>query len=128
MGMGKAAITNTGPSSITGNIGVSPAGASSITGFALVLDGSGQFSRSAQVIGEVFAADYAPPTPANMTQAVLDMEAAYTDAQGRIPTSTNFNAGNLGGQTLAPGVYKCTTGTEIRSRPQRLPLVISIPC
>ena len=113
MGMGKAGISTTGTSSITGNVGVSPAGASSITGFALVLDGSGQFSTSSQVIGQVFAADYAPPTPANMTQAVLDMQAAYTDAQSRIPTSTNFNAGNLGGQTLAPGVYKFTTGVTI---------------
>jgi hypothetical protein len=44
---------------------------------------------------------------------VLDMQAAYTAANALIPTSVNFNAGNLGGQTLAPGVYKFTTGVTI---------------
>jgi hypothetical protein len=102
-----------GANVVTGNMGVSPAAAASITGFGLVLDGSGQFSTSAQVSGHVFAADYAAPTPATLTLAVADMMAAYTAGNALPPTSVNFNGGNLGGQTLAPGVYKFTTGVTI---------------
>jgi hypothetical protein len=112
-GIGKAGITNVPTSAITGDLGVSPAAASSITGFALVLDASGQFSTSAQVTGKVFAADYAPPTPALLTQAVLDMEAAYTEANSYPATVTELNAGNLGGLNLPPGVYKFSTAVTI---------------
>jgi hypothetical protein len=96
-------------------MGVSPITHTAITGFALVLDGSGQFSTSAQVTGQVFAADYSPPTPAILTQAVLDMQAAYTDAAGRVPDFTNVGGGAIGGMTLTPGVYKWTTGVGIAS-------------
>jgi hypothetical protein len=110
---GSAGITNTGTSSITGDLGT-PSTASSITGFGLVLDGSGQFSTSAQVIGKVYAVDYAVPTPAKVTQANVDMMAAYTDASTRAPTHPNdFNGGILGGQTLTPGVWKWTTVVTI---------------
>ncbi len=111
----KAGITNVPTSSILGNMGVSPIAAAAITGFGLVLDGSGQFSTSSQVTGRVYAADYAPPTPALLTQAVLDMEAAYTDAAGRPADFTNVNAGIIGGLNLSPGVYKWTTGVTIPS-------------
>jgi hypothetical protein len=94
-------------------MGVSPAAASSITGFPLTLNGPGTFSTTPQVSGDVYAADYNPPTPATLTQAVLDMQAAYTYAQAQAPTSVNLNAGNLGGLTLPPGVYKFTTGVTI---------------
>jgi len=111
--LAKSGITNVPTSTITGDMGVSPIGAAAITGFALVLDGGGQFSTSAQVAGQVFAADYAPPTPATLTQALLDMQAAYTDAAGRLPDFTNEGAGNIGGLTLTPGVHKWTTGVTI---------------
>lgn len=109
----KAGITNVPTSSILGNMGVSPIAAAAITGFDLVLDGSGQFSTSSQVVGSVFAADYAPPTPAMLTAAVTAMEAAYTDAAGRPADFTNVNAGIIGGLNLSPGVYKWTTGVTI---------------
>jgi hypothetical protein len=41
------------------------------------------------------------------------MEAAYTDAAGRAPNATGLYAGNLSGQTLAPGVYKWSTNVLI---------------
>ena len=42
------------------------------------------------------------------------METAYTDAAGRaIPTATELGAGNIGGMTLAPGLYKWSTGLLI---------------
>jgi hypothetical protein len=100
-------------SDITGNLGVSPAAATSITGFALSLDASNVFSTSTQVTGRVYAADYSPPSPANLTTAVHDMELAFTDAAGRAPDVTELGAGNIGGMNLVPGVYKWSTGLLI---------------
>jgi hypothetical protein len=109
----KAGITNVPMSHITGNLGVSPIAASGITGFSLVLDRTRTFSRSTQVTGKIYAADYASPTPANLTTAVSNMETAYTDAAGRAPDFTELYAGDISGQTLAPGVYKWSTGVLI---------------
>ena len=110
----KSGISTTGSTLITGDIGVSPAAASFITGFGLTMDSTNVFSTSSLVTGKVYAADYTPPTPAKMTTAVLDMEAAYTDAAGRTnPTATELGAGNIDGMTLAPGLYKWGTGVTI---------------
>jgi hypothetical protein len=98
---------------IMGNIGVSPITATAITGLALTMDPTNVFSTSQQVIGKAFAADYASPTPANLTTAVGDMELAFTDAAGRAPNVTELGAGNIGGKTLVPGVYKWGTGLLI---------------
>ena len=112
--LAKTGISTTGTSSITGSIGVSPAAASSITGFGLTMDSSNKFSTSAYVSGRVYAADYSPPTPADMTTAVSDMETAYTDAAGRTnPDKTELGAGDITSQTLAPGLYKWSTGLLI---------------
>lgn len=110
--LAQSGISNVPTSSIIGNMGVSPIAAAAITGFALVLDGSGQFSTSSQVSGLIYAADYAPPTPAMLTQAVLDMQTAYTNAAGRTPNFVNVMAGILSG-VFVPGVYKWTTGVVI---------------
>jgi hypothetical protein len=111
--LSKAGISNTGTTKITGDIGVSPIAASAITGFALVLDKSGTYSRSTAVVGKVYAATYAAPTPSVLTTAVKDMETAYTNAAGRTAGVTELGAGNIGGLTLAPGVYKWGTGVTI---------------
>ncbi|MFA5841278.1 MAG: ice-binding family protein [Candidatus Paceibacterota bacterium] len=111
--LAKTAITTTGVTAITGNIGISPAAASTVTGFGPVMDPSGTFSTSSLINGNMYAADYTAPTPSTLTTAVNDMLTAYTDAAGRAADSTNFNAGNLGGQTLAPGVWKWTTDVTI---------------
>ncbi len=103
----KTGIATTGVTAVTGNIGVSPAAASFITGFALSAAPT-TFSTSPRVAGRVFAADYAVPTPATLTTAVSDMEAAYTDAAGRtagVGPFLNRGDGTLGGEILAPGVY-----------------------
>jgi hypothetical protein len=84
--------------------------ATGITGFSLIPDSSGTFSTSTQVTGEVFAADYTEPTPTNLTTAVGDMGTAFTDAAGRSACVTELGAGNIGGLTLAPGVYSWGTG------------------
>ena len=114
--LAKTGISTTGSTLITGDIGVSPAAASFITGFGLIMDVSNKFSTSALVTGKVYAADYAPPTPANMTTAISDMETAYTDAAGRTsPDFTELYAGDISGQTLVPGLYKWGTGVLITS-------------
>src|SRR6185369_6268817 len=47
-------------------------------------------------------------------QAQLDLTAAYNDAAGRTNDAITI-AGNLGGQTLAPGLYTSATSLEISS-------------
>ena len=56
------------------------------TGFSLTADSTDAFSTSLQVTGKVYAADYAAPTPSDLTTAVSDMELAFTDAAGRAET------------------------------------------
>jgi hypothetical protein len=112
--LAKSGISTVPASLITGNIGVSPIAASAITGFALTpCSGTCAFSTSAQVVGEVFAADYGAPTPANMTTAVSDMQTAFVDAAGRAPGVTELGAGNIGSMVLAPNTYKWSTGLLI---------------
>ena len=106
----KSGVTNVPASAITGDIGVSPIAATAITGFALVADRTNTFSTSSQVTGKIYAASYAAPTPANLTTAISNMEAAYTDAAGRkLPDFTELYAGDLSGKTLVPGLYKWGT-------------------
>lgn len=111
--LAKSGISTVPTSAVTGDIGVSPIDRTALTGFSETMDASNTFSTSDQVTGNVYAADYADPTPANMTTAVLNMEAAYTDAAGRAPDYTELGAGNIGGMTLAPATYKWSTGVLI---------------
>ncbi len=108
--LAKTGISSVPQSAITGDIGVSPAAATYLTGFSLTADPSNVFSRSPQLTGRAYAANYAVPTPANLTAAVGDMEDAFTDAAGRAPGVTELGAGNIGGMTLRPGVYAWGTG------------------
>ncbi len=112
--LAKTGISTTGVTSITGDIGVSPIDHTAITGFDLILDPSGTFSTSSLVVGKVYAADYAPPTPTMLITAVSDMETAYTDAAGRTPPDyTELYSGDITGQTLTHGVYKWSTGVLV---------------
>jgi hypothetical protein len=112
--LSKSGISTSPPSRVTGNLGVSPIGATAITGFSLVLDSSGAFSTSSQVTGKLYASDYADPTPANLTTAVSAMETAYTDAAGRtLPDHTELGSGDIGGMTLFPGLYKWSADVTI---------------
>ncbi|MCE9575720.1 MAG: DUF3494 domain-containing protein [Deltaproteobacteria bacterium] len=117
--LAKTGITNVTGSAITGgNLGLSPAAASFITGFALVADPTNVFATSASVVapGKIYASNYAAPTPTTMTTAMLAMQTAYTDAAGRTdPDFLNLGSGNLGGKTLAPGLYTWGTGVTIPS-------------
>lgn len=86
-----SAITNTGPSVVLGDLGISPNGASSVTGFP-----------PGQVIGTTHFAD------AVALQAQNDLTTAYNNLAGR-PCGTVITA-DLGGTTLFPGVY-CAAST-----------------
>jgi Ice-binding-like len=110
--LAKSAISNVPTSLVTGALGLSPAAASSVTGFALKK--AGTYWTSAQVVGGVFAADNDPPTPTELTTAVVDMQTAYTDAAGRkLPDFLNLGGGAIGGLTLEPGLYKWTSTVTI---------------
>ncbi len=88
-------VTSTGPTSVTGNLGVSPGTA--LTGFPPgTLVGNKEAGTPAAALG------------------IFDLTTAYNDAKGRTlcPITT---AGNLGGKTLAPGLYKSTSSLEISS-------------
>ncbi len=105
--LSKSGITDVYKSDITGDVGTSP-----ITGAALLLSCS-------EVAGTIYTVDAAGPLPcrvtdaAMLTTAVLDMQAAYTDAAGRPnPDFVELGAGNIGGLTLLPGLYKWS-GTVI---------------
>ena len=111
--LAESGISTVPTAAITGNLGVSPAAASFITGFSLIADSTNVFSTSPQVTGKVYAADYTVPTPPALTTAIADMQLAFTDAAGRAPGVTELGAGNIGGMTLAPGVYKWGTGLLI---------------
>lgn len=112
--LAQSAINNNPTSAITGDVALSPAAASYITGMALTA--ATGYATSTQVTGKVYAADMADPTPNNLTTAVGDMVAAYNDAAGRpSPDFLELGTGNLGGKTLAPGLYKWTTTVTLPS-------------
>lgn len=113
--LSKSGISTVPPSIITGDIAVSPAAATYITEFALMAHASNVYATSSQVIGRVYASDYAAPTPSNLTTAVSDMELAYTDAASRPPDVTELGAGNISGMTLESGVYAFGTGLLMTS-------------
>ena len=103
--LAKTAISTVPASVITGDVGISPAAESYLTGFSQT-DATG-YATSPQVTGFLYAADMTPPTPTNMTAAISDMELAYTDAKNRItPDFTDLGTGTLNADTLAPGLYK----------------------
>jgi hypothetical protein len=106
--LSKTGITDVPKSIITGNIGTSP-----ITGAAIGV-------TCAEVTGIIYSVNAAGPLPCRVTNArlltaaVRDMQTAYTNAAGRTnPTATELGAGNIGGMTLAPGLYKWSTGLTI---------------
>ncbi|KAJ7721286.1 hypothetical protein B0H16DRAFT_1699686 [Mycena metata] len=114
--LARSGVENVPTSAISGNVGVSPKTASSLTGFDLVQDPSGQFSTSTQVNGRLMGSTDAPPTPSLLSAAVLDMQNAFADAMTRPnPDFFALKNGRIGGANLIPGIYKWTTGVTIAS-------------
>jgi hypothetical protein len=112
--LAKTGVSNVTGSTVTGDMGLSPAAASFITGFSLIADGTNVFSTSSSVVGKIYAANYAVPSPTNLTTAIGSMETAYTDAAGRsTPDFLELGTGSIGGLTLVPGLYKWTSTVTI---------------
>ena len=91
-----SAITNTGATSVTGDVGLSPG--TSMGGFP-----PGMMMGSI-LINTILS-----------TQAKIDLTAAYNDAAGRTSTDIVTLSGNVGGLTLTPGLYKSTSSLAISS-------------
>lgn len=110
--LAKTAISNVPTSAITGDLGLSPAAESFITGFTLTA--ATGYATATEVTGKVYAADQASPTPINLTTAISNMQTAYTDAAGRTtPDFVELGAGDLSGLTLTAGLYKWTSTVTI---------------
>ena len=118
--LSETGITDTGSHSavITGNIGASPITAAAMNDvFCSEVTGQIYGVDSAYTGSGITTCFAGNPPLANKTlvdNAVLDMGTAYTDAAGRTdPTATELGAGNIGGMTLAPGLYKWSTDVTI---------------
>jgi len=106
--LSKSGVTDVFKTSIGGNVGTSP-----ITGAAIGL-------TCGEVDGIIYTVDAAGPLPCSVTDptrltaAVGDMETAYNDAAGRtLPDAVNLGAGEIGGLTLAPGLYNWSSNVGI---------------
>lgn len=111
--LAKTGVSTVPTSVITGDVGLSPAATSFLTGFSLTLVGTTS-ATSNQVTGTLYGGDMTPPTNSNLTTAVLDMQAAYTDAAGRpTPDFLNLGTGNIGGKTLPAGLYNWGSSVTI---------------
>jgi Ice-binding-like len=98
--LGATAVTDIPTSSITGDVGLSPAAGSAYAGLT-----------QAEVTGTIYATTAGGPAgsiadPALLTDAQNDLTTAYNAAAAQPPITT-FTAGDnqLGGQTLTAGVY-----------------------
>jgi hypothetical protein len=117
--LAKSAVSTVPSSAVTGNVGVSPAARTFLTGWSLITEPTDTFFTSAQVAapGKLYAADnVGGTTSVDLTTAVGNMQTAYTDAAGRTATSaatTNVGSGTLTSLTLAPGVYEWGSAVTI---------------
>lgn len=110
--LAKTGISTVPASDITGDIGLSPAAESYLTGFSQTK--ATGYSTSPQVTGFLYAADMTAPTPLTMTTAITDMVDAYADAAGRTtPAQTDLGAGDIGGLSISPGLYRWGTSVSI---------------
>jgi hypothetical protein len=113
---GNAGVTNQGVNTvINGSIGTTAA-STLVTGFH---DASAIYTETPSNIGFVtdgiFTAPPAPGTAASFaiaTQGLADANIAYDNTSpANMPGGTDPGAGELGGLTLAPGIYKSASGT-----------------
>lgn len=113
---GNAGVTNQGINTvINGSVGTTAA-STLVTGFH---DATAIYTETPLNVGFVTDGIFtAPPMPgtsssfAIATQGLADANAAYISmSPANLPGGTDPGAGELGGLTLAPGVYKSASGT-----------------
>ncbi|MBA4153776.1 Ig-like domain-containing protein [Flavobacterium sp.] len=116
---GNAGLTNQGLNTVINNGGIGTTAASTlVTGFHDGLTGD-VYTETPLNVGLVTGGIYtAPPAPGTATslalaqQALLDANALYLAiSPASMPGGIDPGAGELGGLTLAPGVYKSNSGT-----------------
>jgi len=100
-------VSNDAGASVINNldVGIYPGARSSITGFP----------PATIVNGNSYAADDGGATAAMLNQAKLDLVAAYLFVEGATSPAPATVSGDLGGQTLAPGIYKSTSTLLVQS-------------
>jgi hypothetical protein len=118
-------VTNTGLTTIAGvppataDLGVSPG--SAVTGFAIApantFVGTGTNTAGPGIVtGTIHLNDPPPPSPTSAMAAQGALTVAYNDLAGRTapaPTILTGAAPDIGGLTLAPGIYKSNTSLAI---------------
>lgn len=113
---GNAGITNQGINTVINGSIATTAASTLITGFH---DATAIYTETPLNVGNVTGAIFtAPPMPgtatsfAIATQALADATAAYLSiSPASMPGGIDPGAGELGGLTLAPGIYKSNSGT-----------------
>lgn len=115
--LSESGITNVHTSTINGNIGSSPIAASAMDNvFCSEINGT-IYGVDATYTGSGITTCFAGNPPlSNKTLvdlAVFDMEAAYTNAAGRIPDETGRAGGIIGGETFLPGIYRWNSNVTI---------------
>ncbi len=117
--LSETGITDTGShtSAITGNIGSSPITSASIGVFCPEISGKIYGVDAAYVGNGDQTCFISNPPLSNKTivdNAIGDMVLDYNNLAGRTnPTATELGAGNIGGMTLAPGLYKWSSDVTI---------------
>jgi hypothetical protein len=114
--LAESAISTTGVTSVTGDMGIFPLEATYITGFELDLAAGSAYATSPYVTGKIYAPSYAVPSYDNLNTAVNDMHTAFTTANGLAVDFVEHESGNLNGHTLYSGVYKWDTGVSITNQ------------
>ena len=100
-------VTDVRSSAVTGNVGVSP------------ITGAADHLACTEVTGRVYSVDAAGPAPCSikapafLRSVLSDTQGAYANAAARTPSVTELGAGNIGGLTLAPGVYHWSSAVII---------------
>jgi hypothetical protein len=126
--LAKTGVATVPSSVVTGNVGLSPAARTFLTGWSLITEPTDTYFTSAQVAapGKLYAADnVGGTTSVDLTTAVGDMQTAYTAANGMAPaggglTTACPGVGALSGLTITPGVYTCTVALSIATTPVTL--------
>ena len=103
-----ATLSNTGPSVVTGNVGLTHASGSAIG------------LSCAEVNGTIYRIDTTGPNCMQTNAALLsgakaDGDAAFYDAMGRSPDYVELGDGDIGGRNLGPATYKWSTAVQIPS-------------
>jgi hypothetical protein len=101
------ALTNLGPSVVTGDVGLTKA-SGALIGLTCT-----------QVTGVIYDVDNKGPGPCTVMDAAMlavakiDGDNAFIDATVRPPDYTELGAGDIGGRNLGPATYQWSTGVVI---------------